>query len=287
METHRLETRLGNLLRRHSLVIGIALMFLLTWPIDLANAGVLPFQVPFAVYILLGWGFILASLIMTGLTLGKGAVIALLKRFLLWRVGWMWYLVALLFYPALYGSAVLLNAAFTQTPVDFSTVMANQIFGTPANLAAFILPFFVFDALTNGEEMGWRGYVLPRLQAKHSALVSSLILGAVWGLWHLPKYLGPGDRGSFALGTVKILADAILYTWLYNGTKGSLLLAAILHASGNTAGVFLPMANTASGSNAGVLAIAVALEIIAVIAVTRIAGPARLSRTEPKQIQEL
>ena len=69
METHRFETQLGNLLRRHSLVIGIALMFLLTWPIDLANAGLVPFQVPFAVYILLGWGFILASLIMTRITL--------------------------------------------------------------------------------------------------------------------------------------------------------------------------------------------------------------------------
>ena len=287
METYRLETRrLGNLLCQHSLVIGIALMFLLTWPIDLANAGVLPFQVPFAVYILLGWGFIFASLIMTGLTLGKGAVIALLKRFLLWRVGWKWYLVAFLFYPALFGSAVLLNAAFTQTPIDFSTVMANQIFGTPARLPAFILPFFVFDALANGEEIGWRGYVLPRLQAKHSALASSLILGALWGLWHLPKYLAPGDKGSFALGMVKVLADAILYTWIYNSTKGSLLLTTILHASGNTAGVFLPMANTASGSNMGALVIAVALESIAAIAVTGIAGPARLSRTEPKQVQE-
>jgi membrane protease YdiL (CAAX protease family) len=212
VETYRLETRRpGNLLCRHSLVIGITLMFLLTWPIDLANAGVLPVQVPFAVSILLGWGFILASLIMTGSTLGKGAVIALLKRFLLWRVGWQWYLVAFLFYPAFYGFAVLLNAAFTQTPIDFSTVMASRIFGTPASLPVFILPFFVFDALTNGEEMGWRGYVLPRLQAKHSALVSSLILGAVWGLWHLPKYLAPGDRGHFALGTVKVLVDAIEY----------------------------------------------------------------------------
>ena len=277
---------LRSILKRHSLVIGIIMMFLLTWPIDLANAGLMPFQVPFAVYILLGWGFILASLIMTGLTLGKGAVIALLKRFLLWRVGWNWYLVALLFYPALYGSAVLLNAAFTQRPIDFSTVMANQIFGTPANLAAFVLPFFVFDALTNGEEMGWRGYVLPRLQARHSALLSSLILGAIWGLWHLPKYLGPGDRGSFALGMVRTLAGAILYTWLYNSTRGSLLLTTILHASSNTAAVFLPMANTASGSNVGASAIAVVLEIVAAIAVTGVAGPARLSSSEPKQVQQ-
>ncbi|HET7142528.1 MAG TPA: hypothetical protein VFI68_00800, partial [Anaerolineales bacterium] len=65
-------------LKRYSLPIGILLMFLLTWPIDLANSEVLPFQFPFLVYLFLGWGFIFASLIMTGLTLGKEAVITLL-----------------------------------------------------------------------------------------------------------------------------------------------------------------------------------------------------------------
>ena len=162
--------------------------------------------------------------------------LAVVKRFLIWRVGWKWYLAAFLLYPAIFVSAVLLNAAFTQTPMDFSTVAAHRIFGASASLPMFILPFFIFDALTNGEEMGWRGYVLPRLQAKHSALVSSLILGVVWGFWHLPKYLAPGNTGSFALGMVKILADAVLYTWLYNNTKGSLLLVTFLHAAGNTGG---------------------------------------------------
>src|SRR5688500_4205165 len=112
-------------LKRHSLVIGIILMFLLTWPIDLANSGVIPLRVPFAVYILLGWGFILASLAMTGLTHGKEGVIALLKRFLIWRVGWKWYVVAFLLYPGIFVSAVLLNAALSQTPIDFSTVFAH------------------------------------------------------------------------------------------------------------------------------------------------------------------
>jgi hypothetical protein len=74
---------LTHFLRRHALIIGILLMFLLTWPIDLANSGILPFQVPFAIYIFLGWGFIFASLIMTALTLGKDGVLALLKRYLM------------------------------------------------------------------------------------------------------------------------------------------------------------------------------------------------------------
>lgn len=271
-------------LKRHSLAAGILLMFLLTWPLDLANSGVLPIRIPYAVYLVLGWGFIAASLIMTGLTLGKGAAVTLLKRFLIWRVGWKWYLAALLL-PAVFASAVLLNSALTGSPIDFGSATAHVIFGASAGLPAFVLPFFIVDFLTNGEEMGWRGYVLPRLQAKHGALASSLILGVVWGLWHLPKYMAPGNTSSFALAMVKLLAEAVLYTWLYNNTKGSLLLVTLFHAAGNTAGVFLPMATTLSGANTGALAIAVGFEVLSAVAITVIAGPARLSRTEPRQVQ--
>lgn len=274
-----------SFLKRRSLVLGLLLMFLFTWPVDLANSGVLPFQVPFGIYVTLGWGFIFASLLMTGLTLGKGALVALLKRFLLWRVGWKWYLVAFFLFPAIFALAVLVHAAMTRTPVDFSAVYAYKIFGASASLPAFILPFFLFDLLTNGEEMGWRGYVLPRLQAKHSALGSSLILGALWGVWHLPKYLAPGNTGSFALMLVKVFADAVIYTWVYNNTKGSLLLTTILHAAGNTAGVFLPMANTRSGAYLGIYLLAIVFLLFTAIAVTVKAGPAQLSRTAEKQVQ--
>jgi membrane protease YdiL (CAAX protease family) len=274
-------------LKRHSLIIGLALMFLYTWPIDLANSGVLPIRVPFAIYITLGWGFIFASLLMTGLTLGKDAAIGLLKRFLIWRVGWEWYLAAFLFLPAVFGAAVLLNALITHTSIDFSVVYAHQIFGPSASLLIFILPFFIFDALTNGEEMGWRGYVLPRLQAKHSALVSSLILGVVWAFWHIPKFLMPGNTSSFGLFMVKILAEAIFYTWLYNNTGGSLLLTTIFHAAGNTAGAFLPMANTVSGENLNVLVIAIALEILIAAGIVTFTGAKRFSLRLPRQKQEL
>ena len=273
-------------LKRHSLIAGLILMFLMTWPIDLANAGALPFQVPFAISILMGWGLSIAALIMTGLTQGRHAVVTLLKRFLLWRVNWKWYLVAFLLFPAIFSSAVMLNALWTQTPIDFSTVMAHKIFGASAELLLFIVPFFLFDAITNGEELAWRGYVLPRLQAKHSALVASLILGVIWGLWHFPRYLAPGNTGPFGWFMVKVLADAILYTWVYNNTRGSLLLVTILHAAGNTAGAFLPMANSVSGENLGVLIFAIVIELVVAVAVTLYAGPARLSRTEPKQVFE-
>ena len=151
-------------LNRHSLVIGLILMFLYTWTIDLANSGVLPFEVPFPIYITLGWGFIFASLLMTWLTLGKDETVMLFKRFFLWRVGWKWFLAALLLEPACILAGVYLNAALTRTPPNFSAVMAYQIFGASASPLIFFPVFFFFDLITNGEEMGWRGYILPRLQ---------------------------------------------------------------------------------------------------------------------------
>ena len=82
----------ANFLKCHSLISGIVLMFLLTWPVDLANSGVLPVQFPFVIYLFLGWGFIFAALIMTGITKGKVAVAGLLKRYLIWRVNCKLYL---------------------------------------------------------------------------------------------------------------------------------------------------------------------------------------------------
>jgi membrane protease YdiL (CAAX protease family) len=260
-------------------------MFALTWPIDLANSGIVPIQFPFVVYLFLGWGFILASVIMTGLTLGKDGVVALLKRYVQWRVGWKWYLAAVFLGPTLIVGGVYLNAALTGVMPDFSTVMAYKIFGTSADLLFFILPFFMIDFIANGEEIGWRGYVLPRLQAKYGGLASSLILGMIWGFWHLPKYLTHWSTVSFLWFMAHVLAASIVYTWLYNGTRGSLLLVTLFHASTNTAGVFMPMANTVSSANMGAYIMYVLLEVLLAIIILRITGLERLPSTEPMQAQ--
>jgi len=271
-------------LKRHSLIIGITLMFALTWPIDLANSGVLPIKFPFLVYLFLGWGFGIVSVIMTGLTLGQDAVITLLKRFLIWRVGWKWYLAPFLLAPALIVGGVYLNAALTGVPPDFSTVMAYKIFGESAYLPLFILPFFMVDFIANGEEIGWRGYVLPRLQAKYGALTSTLILGVIWGFWHLPKFLSHWNTVSFVWFMVHTMAISVVYTWLYNSTKGSLLLVTLFHAASNATGVFMPMANTVSSGNMGAYIIYILLETVAAIIIVIATGPQRLSRTESMQV---
>jgi membrane protease YdiL (CAAX protease family) len=273
-------------LKRHSLGMGILLMFLFTWPIDLAYAGMLPFQVPFLVYLFLGWGFVAASVLMTGLTLGKDAVISLLKRYLIWRVSRKWFLAAFLLEPLLMVLGVYGNAWVTGVAPDFSQIMAYQIFGSSAALWLFIVPFFIIDFICNGEEIGWRGYVLPRLQARHSALISTLIVGVIWGLWHLPKFLSNWNAVSFAWFMGHTMAAAFIYTWVYNGTRGSLLLVTLLHASSNTAGIFLPLANTVSSQNMGAYMGYVLFEWTTAVIIVLVTGSARFSRTEEKQVQE-
>ena len=272
-------------LKRHALVIGIVLMFALTWPIDLAYLGLLPLRVPFVLYLFLGWGFGIASVIMTALTLGKAGVISLLKRYVHWRVGWKWYLAALFLGPALIAGGVFLNAALTGITPDFSTVMAYKIFGASASLLVFIVPFFIIDFIANGEEIGWRGYVLPRLQTKYGGLASSLILGVIWGFWHLPKYLTHWNTVTFLWFMAHMLSASIIYTWLYNGTRGSLLLVTLFHASTNAAGVFMPMANTVGDANMGAYIMYVLLEGLAAIAILHLTGLERPSSTEPMHVQ--
>jgi len=273
-------------LKRHSLFIGIILMFIYTWTIDLSHSGVLPFKVPFAVVLTVGWGFIFVSLFMTWLTLGKDAMKTLFKRFFLWRVGWKWYLVAILLMPTLRFAAIPLTAWLTGVPADYSHPMIRNIIPLNWPLSALLVVWILFEVFTNGEEMGWRGYVLPRLQSKYNAFVSSLILGVIWSVWHLPKFFGTGssEGRSFFWFTVFTISVAVLYTWLYNNTHGSLLLVVLFHASGNTVGQFLPAKFAVAG---GILSnLETVLFFIAAIIVTIATGMERLSRTENKQVQD-
>jgi membrane protease YdiL (CAAX protease family) len=272
--------------KRHSLVVGIVLMFLYTWTIDLSNSGVLPFKVPFVVALTVGWGFIFVSLLMTWLTLGRDEMVKLFKRFFLWRVNWKWYLVAILLIPTLRFAAIPLTTWLTGIPADYSHPMIRDVVPLDWPLLSMVIPWILFEIFTNGEEMGWRGYVLPRLQAKYNALVSSLILGVIWSVWHLPKFFGAGssEGRSFFWFTVFTVSVAVLYTWLYNNTRGSLLLVTLFHASGNTFGAFMPAKFAVAG---GILDnLEIVLFVIAAIVVTIFAGVERLSRTEEKQMQE-
>ena len=129
-----------------------------------------------------------------------------------------------------------------------------------------------------GKKSAWRGFALPRLQTRTTALMASLMIGFFWGVWHLPAYVG--DTGAqAALPFILLLADTILisvvYTWLYNNTGGSLLFVTLFHAIGNTADLLVVEAGAPLIPYFAVrLGITLVIDVVLVV----LYGPSRLSR---------
>jgi len=144
------------------------------------------------------------------------------QRILQFNFGWRWYVFTFLIVIA--GTA--------------GQLTINKLLGNTFNVTLFLtqlgsfLPLLIFGPLS--EEIGWRGYALPRLQKRWNALTSSLIVGVIWGLWHLPLFMMVGtsqhELGVPFIGfLVGFMANSILYTWLYNNTKQSIWSAILLH----------------------------------------------------------
>lgn len=145
------------------------------------------------------------------------------------------------------GSRRWLLAALAVPPllgVAVGTVLVADVGSLSTSRLAQLLPLYpllVLPPLLVGggqEEVGWRGFALPRLQSRHSALSASLRLGVVWACWHLPLFVVPGGLytdQSFALYVPTIVGFSVLFTWLYNGSGGSVPAAMLLHAGVNTA----------------------------------------------------
>ncbi len=162
------------------------------------------------------------------------------------RIGARWWLVALLLFPLLTGVAagVAALSGMTEAALDLRGAGARLL--DPWSLAAFA--FFILLLGPLPEEIGWRGYLLDRLQLRWSALGASLVLGVIWWSWHLPLFVLPGYYEAFARATPTpldilwgILPAAVLYTWLYNNTGRSVLAVIVLHFMQNATGQFLGM----------------------------------------------
>jgi membrane protease YdiL (CAAX protease family) len=207
--------------------------------------------------------------------LAKGALRKLLARLLIWRVDPRWYLVVVLGPAALAGGMVGLNTFLGGPALSL---------GMPLLTAVILLAFMIFPGSALGEEIGWRGYALPCLQAGRSALSASLILGVIWGFYHLPLFFtGQAFRSPTILvpSLISTIALSIILTWVYNSTGGSLLMVVVIHATVN-----LPMTLSIDelGSRATVpLLLYFALLVVAAIVVVIVAGPKHLSRKHRKQ----
>lgn len=238
------------MVKKYPLAFFFLLAYLFTWsnwlPQALASRGIISVQVPGFLTLIAGYGPALAAIIVSSLAYGRPGLRELFGRLVRWRVGLRWYLVALALPVAVTLLAIFLNSLTGGTPPDYSSV--GFPFGPPdtplwMKIIILLLIFLLgFDGL--GEELGWRGFALPRLLERYSALVSSLILGAMWAIWHFPYALTEGSALSAVplyLFFVNLLAVSIVYTWIFNNTKGSLLPVLLFHAAGNTIANLFPI----------------------------------------------
>jgi membrane protease YdiL (CAAX protease family) len=268
-------SRISGWIKRHALVAYFVLAYAITWAIGIllvaSVRGLLGVQIPPSVHFLAAYGPMLSALIVTGITGGAAGIRELVGRMFRWRVGVRWILIALS--PvALYLIAVVILRVWSGVWPDFSR------FGSTVEVTGLgWLAGWAFHTLTFGigEETGWRGFALPRLQKGRSALSATLILSVFWGLWHVPmffykeNYVGMGIP-MVILWFVGMLCGAIVFTWLYNSTNGSILMVALWHGTYNAA---------VTATEPPIAAIVSTIVWIAAVVIVLVAKPANLSRS--------
>jgi uncharacterized protein len=216
---------------------------------------------------------LLAALLLSYRANGRAGIKELLRPITYWRVSVYWYIFVFGFeaFILLLAAAVgrLATGQWPAVPDDFYLWMLPLVF------------LIVFFQAGIAEEIGWRGYALPRLQRRWTALHASLLLGVVWAFWHLPGYFIPGTYHYgrsplfFIWYLLGVVAVTIMMTWIFNGTRGSLLLVILFHTAQNTAVGFLP-----NNVHLGPIPLESLFYWIVALIVIAVAGATHLARRE-------
>ena len=258
-----------TVVRRYPLIAFFVLAYAFSWwPWPLYALDLIPGYI-------VGFGPFLAALVVLAPTRGKAGILGLLKAMVRWRVGLVWYAAALLLPVGVALGATVLNVLFG-APAPTSA----ELGAWPGLVSSFFLLLLIPGIGGAWEEPGWRGYALPSLQAGRSALSASLILGVVWAFWHLPLIVyGTVPWSDIAYVTVV----SVVYTWLFNNTGGSVLLAMLFHTMNNVIwGYFFhAMYTGADWVRMGWLWVVVWCAVAVVVTVVN--GPEHLSRKHKKQ----
>lgn len=252
-EKHRSGTRqtVASLIHRAPLGVffvlayAISWAFILPWSVSESPVGLgwLPYTLPDAfgivMFVLAPLGPALAAVLVTAVIEGREGVRRLLGRIKRWRVGLRWYVVALFGFLFAYvaGYVAVLG------PDPLTELLENWPLFFTTFLPLVVLGIFVPSI---GEEPGWRGFALPRLQERYGPVPGTLVLGTLVGLYHLPgfftPFLGPITLSEFVMFELTAIAATFIYTWIFNGSGGSLLIVILLHAAGNAAsGLLTPV----------------------------------------------
>jgi uncharacterized protein len=210
---------------RHRIGVFLVLAFALSWwpwPLAVVNP---------ASTAMVSFGPMIAAVLVTALAGGRRRLLDLLRAVVRWRVPWSRCVIALVGPFLVAGTVgVLALATGLVSPSSLAPGLDRSTWAT--------VPLLLFTtALLGGplfEEVGWRGYLLEELQQRRSPLISTLLVALVWSVWHLPLLISEptGQRPPLPF-VVWVLAQAVLFTWIYNSSSGSVLLAIVLHTTVN------------------------------------------------------
>jgi membrane protease YdiL (CAAX protease family) len=241
---------LRGLIMRHPLFAFFLMAYAISWTflsaMVLSVWGFLPndFSLIAVVNIFASFGPTFAAIIVTSIVEGRAGLHSLRQRIRQSRVGWPWYLFILV------GIPTLILLGFGIQPGQLAGLQGLTTEALILYPAYFFATWFAGGPL--GEEIGWRGFALPRMQKHYGPLWGTMLLGTLWCLWHLPRFLTPYEGGgpgtdlatfitNFPIFFLTILALAIVTTWVFNHTRGSIFISITTHASFNTLFVLLPL----------------------------------------------
>jgi len=223
-------------------ITGIGMLPLFFYRLDLSK---LTFSTPIPVVAGIGieltaYAPTLAALVVTGF-MSAGGFRRLLRPVIRWRVGLQWYAAALL------GPSILFLVGDVIRMMAGQALPKSWIALPGAAAAAFLIGALIAGSF--GEEVGWRGLGQPRLQKQYGALSAAVIVGVIWSLWHLWPTAAPGGLSTTtwsetALTFIRLISTSVIYAWLFNSTRGSLLIVMLAHAGHNLAVRFVPLADS-------------------------------------------
>jgi uncharacterized protein len=263
-----------SLVRRYPLTAFFVLACALSWwPWILYSVGLSPTPI-------VGVGPFLAALLVLAVTEGKSGVVGLLRRMVRWRVGIQWYAVALLLPIVVTLAAAALNVFLLGAQ---RTSSVADLGGWSSFLLLFLLSLLIPGFAGTWEEPGFRGYALPRLQFRYSALIASLILGVLWAFWHLP-FVVTGEH-IWIDATLFIIEWSIVYTWLFNNAKGSVLIVMLFHAMNNTFSSAFESQMFSGADSVNQAWLRLALWGVVAIVLVIVYGSQNLSRKHLKQVE--
>jgi len=281
-----------GVLARHPLVFFFLIAYAGAWLLELpvvlsrTGTGLLPYTLPPAVVMVAiaaatFTGPTLSAFVMARVTEGREGPKRLLRRYVQWRVKLRWYLFVLLVIPAseVLGAIVLPGVLASYHPVTLGLVLGYPL--------AFVATLVLGGPL--GEEPGWRGFALPRLQTAYGPLAGSLLLGVLWAAWHLPLFWSgvwtPPTAANVVMFFVMTTALTVVISWVFNNANGSLLITMLMHASFNTFAnkVVAPLFPAPLLNDYGLLPVLVGFVALAVIVVVATRG--RLSFHDERRSQ--